>query len=98
VVAYAVIRGRGHDSRLMILEDKRQEMLGAIDPTEVGYEDMASFRRAWMRGEVRKFRPLTKVFVYTVRPFGEGDREEMALAIFDRLYGEFRDGDRALVS
>lgn len=88
VIAYAIIRGT-HDARLMILEEVRQEMLGAIDPTEVGFPDMATFRRHWMMRERGKFPPTRKVFVYKLRPYDEADREAMGLALFDRLYGEF---------
>lgn len=95
VVAYAIKRGqKEHDSRLMILEAVRRDRLGAIDPAEAGFPNLGEFRRYWMARERngRGFQPLRLVWVYTLRPFVDGDREEMGLMLFDRLYGEHVNG------
>jgi hypothetical protein len=96
VVAFAIVR-KEYDCRLMVLEDARLEMLGAIDPVEAGFANMAEFRRYWMARERtgRGFPPTRHAWVYSLRPLVEGDREEMALMIYDRLYGEFTDGFKA---
>ena len=94
VVAWSIIR-KAYDCRLMILEDVRQEHLGAIDPQEAGFESMAEFRRYWMarEGFGKKFPALRLAWVYTLRPVDEDDREQMGLLLYDRLYGEFTNGN-----
>lgn len=94
VVAYTHKRGKDYDCRLMILEDVRRDMLGAIDPAEAGFPGLAEFRRYWIARERngRGFEPMRLVWVYKLRPMVEGDREEMGLMLFDRLYGEHVNG------
>lgn len=91
VVAYMVRRIGGHESRLMILEATWREPLGAIGEDSLqreGFESIAHFRRYWMERHKQRFKPLLEVQVYRVRPFTLGDREAMALALLDKLYGE----------
>lgn len=94
VVAYSMKRGKDYECRLMILEEARRAMLGEIDPAEVGFPGLAEFRRYWIARERngKGFQPLRLVWVYTLRPMSEGDREEMGHLMFDRLFGEFLDG------
>lgn len=90
VVGYAVSVGN-HDSRLFVLEDTWQEMLGAISEESLaneGFPDMAHFRRYWMRRSKRRFRPLDKVQVYRVRPMMKGDLDALGSALIYRLYQE----------
>lgn len=91
VVAYSIVR-KAYEHKLMVLEDVRQEMLGALDPAELGFESMAHFRRYWMQREGRRFPPTRKVFVYRVAPWSEHSRGEIADLLLARLYGEFLDG------
>lgn len=91
VVAYTLMPPDRYESKLMILEAHYREAVGAITPDSLareGFPDMAHFRRYWMGRTKRRFRPLQEVAVYRVRPFAVGDREAMAAAIMDRLYGE----------
>lgn len=85
------------DYRMMLLEAVRQEALGTITDEglrRAGYEgDMAfaRFRRDWMIAEKRRFEPLRKVHVYTVRPVRSGDVELVGAALVRHLYDEVRD-------
>lgn len=93
VVAYRVRGGPagGHDAKLMVLEDKWLEPLGAISPESLkaeGFESVAEFRRYWMAREKRRFMPTRMVTAYRVRPWTDGDRERFADMLLDRLYGE----------
>lgn len=91
VVAYAVTNARDdHDSRLMVLEKTWQEPLGAISPDSLaheGFPDMASFRRYWIIRTKRRFRPLSNVQVFRVRPWRPGDNEAMGVGLLMKLYG-----------
>jgi hypothetical protein len=87
-VAYSVIRGN-HDCRLMLLDDVRQEVLGAIEPSRLGFDSMAEFRRYWMLREHRKFPPTRKVFLYTIRPWDESMAPTVGANLLRHLYGEF---------
>lgn len=90
-VAYSIVRG-SHDARLMILEEVRQEQVGAISPESLaaeGFESFEEFRRYWMRRERSKFRPTKQVFVYRLRPWEMTDRDVMADLMLRRLYGDW---------
>lgn len=91
VVAWSHVRGE-HQSALMVLERIWIEPLGAISAESLaaeGHASLADYRRYWMRREGKRFTPLREVFVYRVRPWGDGDEELMARRLFERLYGEF---------
>lgn len=94
-VAYTVYRGRGHDERLMLLEDVRQEQLGAISPESLTREGFTGdtafeqFRRYWMARDRKLFQPTRKVFVYRLRPIRPGDIEEQGERLVSHLYGDF---------
>lgn len=91
VVAYAIRANGQYESKLMILERHWREPVGGITPESIaaeGFENMAHFRRYWMRRTRRRFRPLQEVSVYRVRPFREGDAPSLAMGLFNRLYGE----------
>lgn len=92
-----------YDFRLMVLERVRQEMLAAITDEGlaaagyVGPGAMARFRRDWMISEKRRFEPLRKVFVYTVRPTdGVTDLLDLGATLLDHLYGDYLDQDAHL--
>lgn len=98
--SFAVCYRRGRDSfdyRLMVLEGVRLEALGTISDVglgRAGYEGedaFARFRRDWIIAEKRRFEPLRKVHVYTVRPIRTGDVEIIGAALVKHLYGELRD-------
>lgn len=85
-----------YDYRLMVLEAVRREMLGAITEeglAAAGYEGddaLARFRRDWMIAEKKRFEPLRKVVVFTVRPIqDDGDLTSAGLAIIEHLYGDY---------
>lgn len=84
-----------YDYRLILLEAVRQEALGTITDEgllRAGYsgdDAFARFRRDWMIHEKKRFEPLRKVFVYTVRLIQQGDHERVGLALLDHLYGEY---------
>lgn len=97
VVAYRVRSGPagGHDARLMVLEDKWLEPLGAISPASLaaeGFESIAEFRRYWMQREKRRFAPTRMVTAYRIRPWEDGDRARFADMLLERLYGEHLGG------
>jgi hypothetical protein len=86
-----------YDYRLMMLAGVRREHLGAITEeglAAAGYEGedaYVRFRRDLIIAEKRRYNPQRMVFVFTVRPICEGDREAAGLAVLQRLYGEFED-------
>lgn len=93
VVAYRVRGGAagGYDSKLMVLEDKWLEPLGAISQESLeaeGFQTLAEFRRYWMQRERRRFMPTRMVTVYKVRLWQPEDEREFAEMIFRRLYGK----------
>jgi hypothetical protein len=96
VVAYRKRRATGdYEYRLMTLEGIRQEALGAINEEGLrlagytGENARARFRRDWMNREKRRFEPLRKVMVFTVRPFTEDDIDLTGRRLVEHLYGEF---------
>lgn len=97
VVAYRQRRRvEEFEHRLMLLEDLRTEALGAITEdglTAAGYtgeQARARFRREWMIRHKRRFEPLRKVMVFTVRPVQwEQDIEAAATSLVGHLYGDF---------
>lgn len=90
VVAYAIL-GERYVSTLMVLEAHWREPVAGITAESLereGFDDMAHFRRYWMRRTRRRFRPLQEISVYRVRPFTDHDVTPMGVALFQRLYGE----------
>lgn len=88
VVAYRERRGQ-YESKLMVLEARWQEPLGAITPESLareGFESIGDFRRHWMRRERRRFTPLRHVTVYRVRLWNPGDEQHFAEKLFRHLY------------
>jgi hypothetical protein len=84
-----------YDYRLMVMEGVRQEALGTISEEglrRAGYagdDALAHFRRDWMVSEKKRFEPLRKVFVFTVRPFEHGDISRVGESIINHLYGDY---------
>lgn len=84
-----------YDYRLLMVEGARREALGTISDAGLaaaGYEGedaFRRFRRDWMITEKRRFEPLRRVIVFTVRPIREGDLEEVGLALVEHLYGTY---------
>lgn len=96
VVAYRIHNGR-HDAKLMLLEEAWQEPLGAISPESLaaeGHDSLASFRKAWMARERKRFRPTKQVFVYRLRPIILADAQAAGEDLFALLYGEFYDPEQ----
>jgi hypothetical protein len=92
-VAYAIFPSRGYKRQLLVLEATWREPLGAITAESLereGQPDFAHFRRYWMKREKTAFKPTREVSVFQVRPLRPGDERELADALFERLYGEFR--------
>lgn len=92
VVAYRQHKVYGYDSKLMVLEEKWQEPLGAISAESLrreGFETLTEFRKHWMRRERRRFAPTRLVTCYRVRPWLEVDKEIMGRSLLETLYGEF---------
>lgn len=96
VVAYRQRRrAEEFDHRLMLLEDVRTEALGAITEeglTAAGYtgeQARPRFRRDWMIRHKRRFEPLHRVMVFTVRPVQSDDIEATAVSLVAHLYGDF---------
>lgn len=83
------------ETRLMFVEDRRDEPLGAISEeglARAGYpgaraEAFARFRREWKISH-RKFNPMQRMAVYTVRPIQESDVVTVGTALVSYLYGE----------
>ena len=89
-----------YDYRLMVLERVRIEMLSAITDEGLGAagytgpDALARFRRDWMLQGKRRYEPLRKVFVYTVRPIDDlegDDLDYLGRSLIDFLYGEYLD-------
>lgn len=96
VVCYAVTRGSGYESALMVLEALWQEPLGAITPESLdreGFKSFAEFRRYFTLREKRHFTPTRIVQAYRVRPWQPPDADRMADLILRRLYGDWLDED-----
>lgn len=95
VVAYSIDSQFRHDRRLMVLEDMRQEPLGAISPESLereGFATLAEFRTYWMAREHRRFTPTRMIFAYRLRPVYPADLDAYADAALEHLYGDFIDG------
>lgn len=84
----------------MILEATRWEALGAITDEGLiaagysGENGRALFRREWMIHNKRRFEPLMRVMVFTVRPYAEDLLPRLGEALVQHLYGEFLDEQR----
>lgn len=100
VVAYRIHVGK-QDARLMLLEGVRQEALGGITVeglARAGFRDedpaiaRQRFRRDWISRTRRRFQPLKRVFVFTVRPLERPDVAICAARLFEHLYGEHMNG------
>lgn len=97
VVAYRQRPREELDHKLMILEATRWEMLGAITAeglAAAGYSGASAralFRREWMIHNKRRFEPLMRVMVFTVRPYAEDSLPQLGEALVRHLYGEFLD-------
>lgn len=96
VVAYRKRRAtKDYEYRLMTLEAIRQEALGAITDEGLalagytGKDARSRFRREWMLREKRRFEPMRRVFVFTVRPVIDDDITMTGKALVEHLYGEF---------
>jgi hypothetical protein len=82
----------GHQAQLMVLVETWREKLVEMSPGSLeaeGFETFEEFRHYWMRRERRKFMPMSEVSVYKLRPWTDEDREPMAEALLERLYGNF---------
>lgn len=92
VVGYKVSNQRDdHESTMLVLEESWTEPLLAISPESIrreGFADMTGFRNYWMQRTKRRFRPLTEVRVYRVRPFADDDVVAMGNQLLTKLYGE----------
>lgn len=92
VVAYRASHTLGYDSKLMVLEEKWQEPLGAISEESLkreGFETLGEFRKYWCARERRKFAPMRLVTCYRVHGFTFQDELDMGKRLLERLYGEF---------
>lgn len=96
VVCYRKRKATGdYEYRLMTLEGIRQEALAAITEEGLrlagytGENARARFRRDWMNREKRRFEPLRRVMVFTVRPFSEEDIELTGRRLVEHLYGDY---------
>jgi hypothetical protein len=98
VVAYTV-RGTTYESELMVLEEVRHETLWQIQEQPESlrrecFDTYVEFRRYW-KARTGRYLPLTMVYVYVVRPFGQGpsarvlDKQALGARILEHLYGEF---------
>lgn len=93
VVAYTHHHVQGYFSKLMVLEERRQEPLAAITAESLereGFESFEEFRSYWCAREKRRFTPTRQIVVYRVRPFEQGDDERFADQLFEHLYGAFK--------
>lgn len=91
VVAYTVRQGQ-YQAKLMVLEKRWSEQLGAISDESLaaeGFKSLAEFRRYWMMRERRRFMPTREVVAYRVSPFEPGDIDIFGRRIMRHLYGEF---------
>lgn len=92
VVAWSYSRTRGHNARLMILEDRYEEELMAVSPEALereGHPDIAHYRRYMIRREGKRFRPLLTVVAFVLRPWEPEDHRVHADLLLERLYGKF---------
>lgn len=84
-------RGRGFDSKLMVLEQTWTEPLGAIAGNEEslrreGFPDFASFRRYWTIRTHRRFPMMKTCIVYRFREASDGDLSDLGRIMLHRLY------------
>lgn len=96
VVLYSTRDDKRYNTLLVVLEEMVVEPLGAISPESLereGYADLANFRRYWTTRTAERFRPLEKVYVFRIRPFGDGDSERLGAQIIEHLYGDFLNGN-----
>jgi len=82
-----------YEHHMLIVEAAWTEPLGAISQESLeaeGFATLDEFRAYWVgryRG-ARGFRPLSKIAVYRVRPWQDGDVEHFGRSILMRLYGD----------
>lgn len=92
VVAYALTNARDdHRSQLMVLEQCWREELRAISEESLrreGFNTFAEFRRYWKIRTQKPFRPLDRVWAYSVRPWTPEDAASLGVKMIERLYGE----------
>jgi hypothetical protein len=87
--------GAPNEERLVLLVNKRVELLGAISEeglVAAGFpgdrdQAFARFRRDWMLRERKRFDPLREVVAYTVEPFIEEYVPLAGEALIRHLYG-----------
>lgn len=92
VVAYTVSTNGAKACKLMVLEEQRVERLidVAVESERLELEGIDSyneFKRYWRKRNGGIYKPLDKVLVHRVSPWR--DPADMALALMDRLYGEY---------
>jgi hypothetical protein len=84
-----------YDYRLVVLEGLRQEALGAITDEGLaaagytGSDALSRFRREWCINEHRRFEPLRRVMVFTVRLASEDDFDALGHRLLQHLYGDY---------
>lgn len=92
VVGYTMWEHKPPTSRLLVLEQAHTEPLGAISPEALAREGFATikeFKHYWRLYRTREaYKPLTKVWVYRIRPFTPDDVDEFGRRLFDHIYGE----------
>lgn len=89
------VQRRKVEMRLMFVEGRRDEPLGAISEeglVRAGFpgpraEAFARFRREW-KIKHKKFNPMQRMAIFTVRPIQESDVVTVGVALVDYLYGE----------
>lgn len=90
--------GNFYEERLMVIEDFRQEPLGAISPESLaneGFETLKDFRRYWNeRHGTKGYRGLNRVHVFSLRPWTVEDSTDMAMQMLMHLYGPWLDGPK----
>lgn len=95
VVLYSVSAGGTRREKLMVLDGCEIEHLIDIadNPAALareGFPDYEHFRRYYRARTRKPFRALDKVAAFRVRPWIDGDRDDLGVLLLDRLYGEYR--------
>jgi hypothetical protein len=91
-IGYAWSRFRAENfTAMLVIEDAWSEVLGSISPESLereGFDSFVAFRTYWReRVHGHTFLRDQVVTVLRLRPWRDGDRELVATAMFDRMYG-----------
>lgn len=80
------------ETMIWVIEESWREPLGAISEeslARIGCANIREFRERWVSGRRIYFDATKNINVYRGRPWQDDDREPLAVALLETLYGPF---------